>query len=102
MHDACIFQIKNTMLLFYLDSNYCTLLLKNCTYNLFCHQLMNKEKMRIYLYLFKNGCICVCIYIYIYIYVCVCVCVFTVHVAAVHLMINFSFGLHYCDEGICQ
>ena len=96
MHDACIFQIKNTMLFFYLDSNYCTLLLKNCTYNLFCQQLMNKEKMRIYLYLFKNGCICVCIYIYR------CVCVFTVHVAAVHLKINFSFGLHYCDKGICQ
>ena len=90
------------MLFFYLDSNYCTLLLKNCTYNLFCQQLMNKEKMRIYLYLFKNGCICVCIYIYIYIYIYIDVCVFTVHVAAVHLMINFSFGLHYCDEGICQ
>ena len=23
---------------------------------------------------------------------------FTVHVGAVHLMIIFSFGLHYCDE----
>ena len=77
MHDACIFQIKNTMLLFYLDSNYCTLLLKNCIYNLFCQQLMNKEKMRIYLYLFKNGCICVCIYIYICVCVCVCVCVYS-------------------------
>ena len=77
MHDACIFQIKNTMFFFYLDSNYCTLLLKNCTYNLFCQQLMNKEKMRIYLYLFKNGCICVCIYIYIYIYIYRCVCVYS-------------------------
>ena len=63
MHDACIFQIKNTMLFFYLDSNYCTLLLKNCTCNLFCQQLGNKEIMRMYLYLFENGCICVCMYI---------------------------------------
>ena len=56
MHDACIFHIKNTILFFF--SNYCTLLLKNCTCNLFCQQLMNKEKkMRIYLYLFENGCI---------------------------------------------
>ena len=43
-----------------------------------------------------------CLYIYIYIYIYIDVFVFTVHVAAVHLMINFSFGLHYCDEGICQ
>ena len=63
MHDACIFQIKNTMLFFYLDSNYCTLLLKNCTCNLFCQQLGNKEIMRMYLYLIENGCICVCMYI---------------------------------------
>ena len=89
MHDACIFQIKNTMFFFYLDSNYCTLLLKNCTYNLFCQQLMNKEKMRIYFYSFENGYICVYIYIYMCVCVCVCVCAFTVHVAAVHLMIIF-------------
>ena len=52
---------------------------------------MNKEKMRIYLYSFENGYICVYIYIYIClcVCVCVCVCVFTVHVAAVHLMIIF-------------
>ena len=48
---------------------------------------MNKEKMLIYLYSFENGHICV--YIYIYVCVRVCVCVFTVHVAAVHLMIIF-------------
>ena len=63
MHDACIFHIKNTMPFF---SNYCTLLLKNCTCNLFCQQLGNREKMRIYLYLFENGCICVGMYIYMF------------------------------------
>ena len=49
-------------------SNNCTLLLKNCTCNLFCQQLGNKEIMRMYLYLFENGCICVCMYIYMFTY----------------------------------
>ena len=68
MHDTYIFHIKNTMLFFF--SNNCTLLLKNCTCNLFCQQLgtRNKEIMRMYLYLFQNGCISVCMYIYMFTY----------------------------------
>ena len=65
-YDTYIFHIKNTMLFFF--SNNCTLLLKNCTCNLFCQQLGNKEIMRMYLYLFENGCICVCMYIYMFTY----------------------------------
>ena len=72
------FTSKIQCFFFYLDSNYCTLLLKICTCNLFCQQLMNREKMRIYLYLFENGCICVGMYIYIYVYS---------SLGAVHLMI---------------
>ena len=53
----------------YLDSDYCTLLLKNCTYNLFCQQLMNKEKMHTYLYSFENGYVCVCVCVFICIYI---------------------------------
>ena len=53
---------------FFFFSNNCTLLLKNCTCNLFCQHLGNKEIMRMYLYLFENGCMCVCMYIYMFTY----------------------------------
>ena len=57
-HDARCMYISHQKYNTFFFSNYCTLLLKNCTCNLFCQQLMKKEKkMRIYLYLFENGCI---------------------------------------------
>ena len=67
-HDARYIHISHQKYNAFFFSNNCTLLLKNCTCNLFCQQLGNKEIMRMYLYLFENGCICVCMYIYMFTY----------------------------------
>ena len=65
-HDARYIHISHQKYNAFFFSNNCSLLLKNCTCNLFCQQLGNKEIMRMYLYLFENGCICLYVYIYVY------------------------------------
>ena len=67
-HDARYIHISHQKYNAFFFSNNCTLLLKNCTCNLFCQQQGNKEIMCMYLYLFENGCICVCMYIYMFTY----------------------------------